>query len=428
MIAEYQAHYEQVIPHLPGATIPWIKQQRDQALAHFLKKGFPTTHDENWRYTPLSSFTRLTFTHSMPQVATVLSAENQAQLAKNTLLGKLTDVIEVIFVDGKWHSSSSHSPNLQSIAEVMHQNPDGLLTFAPQLRDDNTTANAFTQLNSALMQEGIFLHLPENKNLRLHVIYFSTQPSAPTACYWRNIIVLQKNAHATVIERYLGETNACYVTNTVTQAQLGEKSTLTHYKLQNESQQAFHFGTLYVDQNQPNSEFSGHVISCGGLLSRSDTHIQLNAPMTHCLLNGLYQVSGHQHVDHHTSIAHQKPHGTSRQYYKGILDEKARGVFNGIVYVCPHAQKTDSIQSNQNLLLSAEAQVDTKPQLEILADDVRCVHGATVGQLNEDALFYLRSRGLDEAMARHLLMDAFFSEVLARFPDATLREQVKSCL
>ena len=242
------------------------------------------------------------------------------------------------------------------------------------------------------MQNGAFIHVPEHQTATIHLIFLTTPTTTLQACHLRNLIVLDKNATATVIESYLGDEEQPYLTNTVTEIQLGEKAALTHYKFQNEGKKAFHFGSVYVKQSYPNSHFASHIISLGGLLSRSDTHTRMDAHTTHCLLNGLYALSGNQHADHHTSIHHLKPQGTIQEFYKGILDGNARGVFNGKVLVSQDAQKTNSQQYNQNLLLSETAEINTKPQLEIFADDVKCLHGATVGQLDEAALFYLRSR------------------------------------
>lgn len=414
---------------LPGNNTPWIKQLREQALAHFLQTGFPTTRDEEWRYTPLRQLKEIVF-NSANNIAysPCLTATSEILLQQASHQNDFENIIEFVLINGQPTSLTHDVNHVSLLADKMNHDSESLNSFLNKTTDVKIPTNAFTMLNTALMQNGVVINVPENQTLTIHLIFLTATQKEPIASYLRNLIILNKNAQATVIETYLGDDEHTYLTNTMTKIELGENALLTHYKFQQEGKKAFHFGSTYVTQAHPNSEFSGHMISLGGLLSRSDTHTVLDAPRTSCLLNGLYRLSENQHMDHYTSMDHQKPQGISREFYKGILDDRSRGVFNGKVFVRQDAQKTDSQQYNQNLLLSTDAEIDTKPQLEILADDVKCVHGATVGQLDEEALFYLRSRGLPLETARRILTDAFFNDVLERMPHPILREHIKQCL
>ncbi len=243
----------------------------------------------------------------------------------------------------------------------------------------------------------------------------------------RSLIVLGRDSQVSVVESYVAPDSDIYLTNAVTDIVVGEGARLDHYKLQHESPRAFHIGRARVSQ-QRDSRFASCSIAFGGRLVRNDVHAVLRGEGAECALNGLFVIGGQQHSDTHTVVDHAAPHGTSRQLYKGVLDGRARGVFNGRIVVRPGAQKTDAHQTNKNLLLADGVEVDSKPQLEIFADDVKCSHGAADGQLAAEALFYLKSRGLDEAAARALLTYGFASEVLARIPDATIRTRLEGLL
>jgi Fe-S cluster assembly protein SufD len=242
-------------------------------------------------------------------------------------------------------------------------------------------------------------------------LFIVTQQEEPLHHVLRNLIVIGENSKAIIIEQYANLTSNVYLTNTITEIKLEKNATLEHYKLQQESEQAFHMGTIYTKQ-QCNSHFYSHSIALGGALVRSDIQALLNGEHSECILNGLYLPRHRQHIDHHTFIDHAMPYGTSREYYKGVLNDNARAVFNGKVLVRPYAHKTNAQQTNKNLLLSVGSEIDTKPQLEIYNDDVKCTHGAAVGQLNEEALFYLQSRGINKNDARSLLVYAFVREVI----------------
>jgi Fe-S cluster assembly protein SufD len=258
----------------------------------------------------------------------------------------------------------------------------------------------------------------------IHLLFVSTAHGKPTLSQPRNLIVLGVGSQATVIETWAGLSDEVYFTNAVTEVVLGDNARLDHYKLQGEAAGAFHIALTQVQQGR-DSRFNSHSVALGAALARNDLRALFASQGSECTLNGLYMATGKQHLDNRTLIDHQSPRCTSRELYKGVLDGQSRGVFSGRVLVRHDAQKTDASQTNKNLLLSDEAVVDTKPQLEIFADDVKCAHGAAVGQLDEDALFYLRSRGIDQEAAKGLLTYAFASEMVNLIPLAPLRERVR---
>jgi Fe-S cluster assembly protein SufD len=301
---------------------------------------------------------------------------------------------------------------------------------------------AFVALNTALMEDGAYVRIPRGVIVEepIHLLFVgSAADGAPAVSHPRILIVAEENSQATVIETFVGvgdgvgrptpglPDGGVYFTNAVTEIVAAENAVLDHYRVQRESETAFHIATQWVQQAR-SSNFASHAISLGGALVRTDITAVLDGPGIESTLNGLYVVGGQQHVDTHTAIDHAQPHCNSHELYKGILDGRATAVFNGKIFVRQDAQKTDAKQTNQNLLLSRDAVIDTKPQLEIFADDVRCTHGATVGQLDADALFYLRSRGIDAAEARALLTYAFASDILGRIKVAPLRTALEELL
>ena len=276
----------------------------------------------------------------------------------------------------------------------------------------------------AFMTDGVVIELSRNAvvDLPIHLLYLASQPE--TSVHYRNLIVADENAQATVVEHYAGSEGASYLTNAVTTIIGGANSNVQHYKLQQESVKAFHVAGIHATQAR-DSRFTSHSIALGGAIARNDITSRLAAEGAECTLNGLYMVGGRQLVDHHTRIDHAKPRGTSREFYRGVLDGAARGIFNGKVVVHPDAQHTDAEQSNHNLLLSKAAEVDTKPQLEIFADDVRCNHGATVGQLDDNMMFYLRSRGIEADVAKALLIYAFAHDIIGRIGLDPLKRRIE---
>ena len=275
--------------------------------------------------------------------------------------------------------------------------------------------HAFVALNTAFMQDGAFIHIPPEIIVAapIHLLFVSTAPAQATVSYPRNLMLVDRGGQATVVESYVGVAHEVYLTNAVTEVVAGEHAVINHYRMQQESKAAFHMATLQVHQDR-SSHVISHAIALGGALARNEITVVLAGEGSECTLNGLFMVAGQQHVDNQTRIEHVQPYCTSRELYKGVLDGKGRGVFNGTIYVHKAAQKSNAKQTNKNLLLSPEAWINTKPQLEIYNNDVKCGHGSTIGRLDEEALFYLRSRGIGLEQARSLLTYAFASEMLSQ--------------
>jgi Fe-S cluster assembly protein SufD len=297
---------------------------------------------------------------------------------------------------------------------------------------------AFTALNTAFLADGAYIRIPAHTILQepIHVLFVSTgsdvapthaSPARSAMSHPRVLAVIGDESQASIVESYAGPDGACYFSNAVTEIALGEDAVLDHYKIQHESMQGYHVGTMHI-RAQRNANFTSHSISVGGSLVRNDVVAVLDGEGVECTLNGLYLANEQRLVDNHTTIDHAKPHCGSREMYKGILADRARGVFNGKIIVRPDAQKTDAKQTNRALLLSEDAQINTKPQLEIFANDVKCTHGAAVGQLDDEAVFYLRSRGLSESEARHLLIHAFAADVVNRMPFEPIRTAIEDVL
>jgi Fe-S cluster assembly protein SufD len=421
----YLAEFTRVSAALPGAQLPWLSQIRGNALERFAQTGFPTTRDEDWKYTSLATLERKSFSVMADSGA---SDTTVAEWVTNLILdGHLQHLL--VFHNGYYSAALStlgrlpDGATIQSLAGALDHTPEAL---EPYLCDTHRQT-VFGALNTAMMADGAYLHLRRATIVEepIHLLFLATQ--SHTAIYPRNLIVAEPGSQATVIEHYAGIDGAEYFTNAVTQIFTSDGAAIDHYKLQQEAIEAFHVAGIHAMQDR-NSHLASHSIALGASLARNDITTAFDAIGCDAMFNGLYLVRGRQHVDHHTRIDHNQANGTSREYYRGVLDGAARAVFNGKVVVHPGAQKTNAHQANHNLLLSAEAEVDTKPELEIYADDVRCTHGATVGQLDEMQLFYLRSRGFDEAMARGILVHAFAHEIIERIRVASLRSRLEQIL
>jgi Fe-S cluster assembly protein SufD len=307
----------------------------------------------------------------------------------------------------------------------------GLLNDSAQLylgRYGNFEENAFTALNTAFLGDGAFVRIARGSVLEqpIHLVYLTVPGTAPAATHPRALIVVGPDAQCPVVETYVGQAGGQYFTNAVTEIVASESSVVDHYKVQTEAPGAFHVGSLFAALGR-SANFSTTSIALGGALVRNDVNVTLSEG-TEATLNGLYIVNGTQHVDNHTAIDHAKPHGASHELYKGVLDGKSSAVFNGRILVRKDAQKTDSKQTNKNLVLSDEAVIDTKPELQIYADDVRCTHGATIGQLDSESMFYLQSRGIGKKEARSLLTYAFAQDVIDRIRIASLKEALEHTL
>ncbi len=417
-------NYISAFKQLEGEFIaPWFTNNRKQAFEKFQQDGFPTLRQENWKYTDVRPITK---GHFKCSEKIHLSSKKIDDIRFKEL-----DYHELIFVNGH-ATQDSHTNTITLPENVLIEN----LVDANEKHSDllqqhlgayiDYTPGAFTALNTAFLHDGALIYIPDNTVLEkpICLYYLSSNTKQPFITHPHNLIVLGKNTRATVIEYYIGLDEADYLTNAVTEIVTGSGASLTHYKIQQESNQGFHIGNLNAQQDK-DSQFESHSISLGGKLTRNDIISNLAQPGAEVTLNGLYMGNNHQHVDNHTLINHLEPHTRSQEYYRGVLDGHSRGVFNGRIIVHKNAQKTDAHQSNANLLLSDNAEADTKPELEIYADDVKCSHGATVGQLDEAVLFYLRSRAIDEDTARSLLTYAFAGDVINRIKLTPIRERLE---
>jgi len=370
-VAEQIGQWLEAFTKQPKAE-PWIQELREAAFRRFTELGFPTTHDEEWRFTNVARVVGQGHAlPSLPDALPIPPPEAQAYLAKHADFQK----------------------------------------------------NAFVALNTAFLNGIHFTRVPSGKVVQqpIEVSYIGRQGMALPH---RTLIVVGANAHCTIVETYKGA--GSYFTNAVTEIVVGDSAVVDHYKIQEESREAFHIATMQATLGR-SANFTSHSISIGGALVRNDANVTLSEG-TEATLNGLYIVNGKQHVDNHTQIDHAKPHGTSHEVYKGILDGKASAVFNGRIIVRKDAQKTDSKQTNKNLVLSDDAVIDTKPELQILADDVRCTHGATIGQLDAEALFYLQSRGIGKSQARDVLTYAFAQDIIDRVKVPALKDHLEKVL
>ncbi len=335
----------------------------------------------------------------------------------------------VVFVDGRFAPQLSDLGTLpqgvtvMNMAQALERAPQALETHLGRYAKGD--ADGFAALNTAFLSDGAYVHLARNTVLEspIHLMFLASGVQT-SLHYVRNLIVAERGSHGVVVESWAGVADAQYMTNVLTEVVTDENAAVEHYKLQRESERAYHISGLQVHQSR-DSRYTSHNIALGARLARNELNSILDAEGAECTFNGLYLLRGRQHVDNHTRIDHLKPHGTSREWYKGVLDDHSRGIFSGRIVVHPHARHTDARQGSHNLLLSENAEADGRPQLEIYADDVKCSHGATVGQLDEDALFYLRSRAIDLQMARSLLIHAFAGDVLERMRLDTVKTRTR---
>lgn len=419
----FLSDHARIAQGLPGASLPWLMKKRAAALDIFAQCGLPSRRDEDWKYTSVAALEKERFL-ALPR-NDAYHADAAALLRELTL----EDGHVLVFHNGRYAPALSSPGNLPagvrlaSLAEALEHDPDAI---APYL-SANDTPGAFGALNTAFMTDGAFVHFKRDMTLDqpVHLVFLAT--AAGSASHVRNLIVAEEGAQATVVEHYAGIDSAAYMTNAVTDVFAHNGAAVEHHKLQQESTSAFHIAGIHAIQKR-DGRFSSHNFAIGGGLARNDITTAFDGPGCEAIFNGLYLAAGRQHVDNHTCIDHRQPNGTSREYYRGVLDGASHAVFNGRVIVQAGAQKTNAYQANHNLLLSRDAEIDTKPQLEIFADDVKCNHGATVGQLDETQLFYLRSRGIEEAMARTLLVHAFAHDVVERIRVASLRGRLEKIL
>ncbi len=403
-LSSYLTSFERAAKLRPSGPL-WLHELRDTAMECFTEQGFPTTREEDWKFTNLSALARTSFELAQP---------GETRLADDLPC----DGPCLVFVNGY------HMPALSG-----HDAAAGNLRDAPPAflerhlaRYADFRKHPFVALNTAFLGEGAFVHIPARviAERPIHIVHISTGSRPAQVSHPRSLIVVEAGAHASVTETYVGADE--YFTNAVTEIVAGEGAMVEHSKLQIESLDASHISSIHIRQSR-GSVVTSRTFAFGGALARTAIDAVLEEGCE-CTLNGLYKVTGKQHVDTRTSIDHAKPNAASHELYKGILDGHSSAVFNGKIIVRKDAQKTDAKQTNKNLVLSEDAVINTKPQLEIFADDVRCTHGATIGQLDEEAIFYLRSRGIDREHARKMLLNAFAHEIVDQIRSESFRDYV----
>jgi len=406
-----------------------VARVREGAWASFLSHGFPTTREEEWRFTSVAPIVEHEFAHGGPAKAGIAEGD----VAPFRLPGNVA--AELVFVNGSYLPALSRVETRVKGFRVGHLADWGAAREGDAARSLARVApfeqHPFVALNTALFDDGARVELAAGTVLEgvVHLVFVTTGEPAgrPLMVHPRVVLVLGASAQASIVETYAAAGGELYFTNAVTEIALGENAVLDHYKLQYESTAAYHVGAIHAQAGR-SATCTSHSISLGGALVRNDIVAVLNGEGAGCTLNGLYLADEQRLVDHHTTIDHARPNCGSRELYKGILADRARGVFNGKIIVRPDAQKTDAKQTNRALLLSEDALIHTKPQLEIFANDVKCTHGAAVGQLDDEALFYLRSRGLSDAVARRMLIHAFAADVLDRLPLQAVRTGLEARL
>jgi Fe-S cluster assembly protein SufD len=425
-IAKYAESFRGFEKSAASHELAWLRKLRQDGFARFSETGFPTTRDEDWRFTNPAAIAQTPFRlirngHSLP---------SQKDIEQFWMPGA---GCQLVFVDGRF------APGLSSIGELppgvtvsnlaaeIARNPGAIEKHLGRYL--NTQRDSFGALNTAFLEDGAYVHVAKGVVLEgpVAVLFVSTEHDSPAVNHPRNLIVAEENSQATIVEDYVSLGDGQALCNTVTELVAGDHSVVSHYMIEREHTGAFNVSTLRIQQGRT-ADVSSHSVLLGGALVRNNVHPVLAGEGGECLINGLFIGNGHQRLDNYMLVEHASPHCGSRQFYNGILDGHAHGVFHGRIIVHKDAQKTDAKQTNRNLLLSDSAQIDTKPQLEIYADDVKCTHGATIGQMEENSLFYLRSRGIDERAARRLLLVAFASECMDRMKEGPVRTHIEKLI
>ncbi|HUI65648.1 MAG TPA: Fe-S cluster assembly protein SufD [Bacteroidota bacterium] len=413
---------------LNGASGSALHARRRKSLAAFAAAGFPTTADEEWRFTNVSAIARTEF---LPVTSHEPDGVSAADIARFSFAGE--DALQLVFINGFFSPSLSRLDRLPrglsvgSLADAIARDPSLIdVTFGASAE---TERDGFTALNGAFLIDGAYVRLADGAeaNRPVHLLCLSGKGTTPFISNPRHLIIAGRNSHLSVVETYIGLGPSNHLTNAVTDVMVGADASLEHDAIQIESPGAYHVRSTRV-RLEGKSNFTSNAITLGGALTRNNVRALFTGEHAECTLNGLALGTGTQHMDNHTVIDHAAPTCASHELYKSILDGAAKGVFNGKIFVRPGAQKTDAKQTNKTLLLSDAATIDTKPQLEIFADDVKCTHGATVGQLDEDQLFYLRARGIGLSEAKDLLTVAFATDVINRVHVEPLRVQLEALL
>lgn len=423
-VDRYVAAYQRFAANGASGAPTWLQELRAAGIARFREVGFPTVKDERWRFTNVDRIAQTEFGAPPADGET-----GDVPLFEDLVFGDPKTRIVATFVNGRFAADLSSLSGLPEgvlvggLAGALAEHGDLVRSYLSRHAD--TAGNPFTALNAAFIQDGAFVYVPTDVDLArpVQLVFVTTAADAPSVSHPRNLVIVGRGSRMSLVETYLGIAGSIYWTNAVTEVVVGENAVVDAYRVQRESELAFHTATS-VSYQERNSVFSVNVFAFGSALSRHDLTAVLDGEGAEATLNGLTLLAGRQHVDHHTTIDHAKPHCNSWEMFNGIFDERARGVFTGRIIVRPGAQKTDSKQTNNNLLLSKNARADSQPQLEIYADDVRCTHGATLGPIDPRQMFYIRSRGLSEQQARGLLTYGFGVEILNAVAIDELRDRL----
>jgi Fe-S cluster assembly protein SufD len=401
-------------------TVAWLELVRSSAMDRFEQLGFPSVRDEEWKYTNLASLAKESF---VPTIS-----RNGIAIDVNRFAHPETANAHLVVVDGFLREDLSVTTGLEDVVAIdlfsaVSDARYNKIVRKYLARNAGYHNNGLAALNTAFLQSGIFVWIPKNVKLERPLQISFVAEVGNSASFPRLLVVAEENSSATLIESFSSSSDGRYFTNAIAEIVVKDGAQLEHYRLQHESRNAFHVSTTSAELGRA-SRYDTTSINLGAQLSRHDISVVMDHEGAETSVDGLYMVGADQHTDTHSVIDHKQPHCNSRQLYKGILDDNGRAVFNGKVFVREGAQKTDAMQTNKNLLLSDKARVDTKPQLEIYADDVKCAHGAAVGQIDPDQLFYLETRGIDPELGRSLLTYGFAEEVIGKIKIDSIRAQL----
>ncbi len=416
-------HFSRLEKAGASATDAWLLPIRKAAIARFSELGLPTTADEAWIYTNVAPIGEIDFVPAGPV------SVSKAEVARYDF----AEGFLAVFVNGRFSAEHSRLDGLPRGVKVCAiseaRGAEGEVVKAHLSRHARFEGQAFAALNTAMMADGVFVYAASGvvSEAPIHVLHLTVAGSRPVSVHPRTLIVAETSAAVTVVETFAGAGEETYFCNPVCEIVGGENANVDHYKITREAAGAYHVATVQLHQLR-SSVIASHAVTLGGGLVRNNISTHLAGEGADCHLYGMYMVDTGEHVDNHLIVDHASPHCDSREFFKGVLDGKGRGIFSGRIIVRKDAQKTDAKQTNMSLLLSDDAQVESKPQLEILADDVKCTHGATIGQLSDEAMFYLRSRGLSAETARSMLVYAFAREGIENLRVEALREQLDAIL
>ena len=410
----YADRFDAAAAVLPGRNLPWLRDLRAEAIERVRQSGLPTIRNERWKYTNLKSLSGTVFE---PARRTTLPIAPER-------LPSIAGVTRIVFADGTYRPELSTKSlpkglSIASLAALLEGESDTLRTM---FAESDGSQDALGALNLAFASDGYVVRIAADAiiDAPIEIVHIVSPGDVAVAIHSRNFVVAEPKSFAVIVDRFIGDSGSVYWSQPITDIRVGAGAILRHYRDQNEGAKAYHTAATSVRVAE-DGRYDSFVLTTGAALSRNEIAVTLDGPGASCRLDSGYLARGRQHVDNTTEIVHARPHTTSAEVYKGVLDDQARGVFQGRIVVAKDAQKADGHQLNKTILLSDRAEIDTKPELEIFADDVKCSHGAAAGELDEDALFYLRARGIDQADARRMLVEAFIADALENVADASVR-------